>query len=145
MNHFLIIHTPQTIERCTFFVVSPISPFLRFLKQTTLSFAHHIVRRVNWCEPFSDVCIDSSAFVIQYTKNKPYISASTNIAREKTNPDNKITNIKTMAEPNPLPVFKKSTLSDAALGNKKRLWKSLKQILAHERTLQWPDNAVTCT
>lgn len=50
-----------------------------------------------------------------------------------------------MADPNnPLPVFKKTTLSDAATGNKKRMWKSLKQILAIERTLQWPENSVTC-
>lgn len=31
-----------------------------------------------------------------------------------------------------------------SIGNKKRAWKSLKQILAIERTLQWPDNAITC-
>lgn len=40
--------------------------------------------------------------------------------------------------------FKKSSLGDGTTGNKKRMWKSLKQILATERTLQWPDNAVTC-
>lgn len=40
--------------------------------------------------------------------------------------------------------FKKSSLGDASTGNKKRMWKSLKQILATERTSQWPDNAVTC-
>lgn len=44
---------------------------------------------------------------------------------------------------NPLPVFKKSTLEDLS-GNKKRTWKSLKQILATERMLQWPEDAVTC-
>lgn len=49
-----------------------------------------------------------------------------------------------MSEPNALPVFKKATLEENSTGNKKRAWKSLKQILAIERTLQWPENAVTC-
>lgn len=49
-----------------------------------------------------------------------------------------------MGEPNNFPVFKKATLEDNSIGNKKSAWKSLKQILAVERTLQWPDNAVTC-
>lgn len=49
-----------------------------------------------------------------------------------------------MAEENTLPVFKKSTFSDAVPGNKKRLWKSLKQIMASEKTLQWPEDAITC-
>lgn len=40
--------------------------------------------------------------------------------------------------------FKKSTLDDSASGNKKRVWKSLKQILATERTLLWSDDAVIC-
>lgn len=45
----------------------------------------------------------------------------------------------------PLPVFKKISLANSpAGGNKKRTWKSLKQILATERTLQWSDSAVTC-
>lgn len=30
------------------------------------------------------------------------------------------------------------------MGNKNRMWKSLKQILTTERTLQWPEDAVTC-
>lgn len=45
---------------------------------------------------------------------------------------------------NNFPVFKKATLEDSSIGTKKRAWKSLKQILAVERTLQWPENAVTC-
>lgn len=49
-----------------------------------------------------------------------------------------------MADLTEMPVFKKIALADVAPGNKKRLWKSLKQILAHERTLQWPENSVTC-
>ncbi|XP_055320394.1 INO80 complex subunit C [Sitodiplosis mosellana] len=48
-----------------------------------------------------------------------------------------------MGEPSTFPVFKKATLEDNSIGNKKRAWKSLKQILATERTLQWPENAVT--
>lgn len=49
-----------------------------------------------------------------------------------------------MAVVNIFPVFKKSTLAETTAGNKKRMWKSLKQILATERTLPWPENAVTC-
>lgn len=49
-----------------------------------------------------------------------------------------------MTDANAFPVFKKATLDDNSLINKKRAWKSLKQILATERTLQWPENAVTC-
>lgn len=49
-----------------------------------------------------------------------------------------------MSESNPLAIFKKATLGDNSLGNKKRAWKSLKQILATERMLQWPENAITC-
>lgn len=49
-----------------------------------------------------------------------------------------------MTEANAFPVFKKATLEDNSIGNKKRAWKSLKQILATERTLQWPENAITC-
>lgn len=49
-----------------------------------------------------------------------------------------------MADGNSFPVFKKATLTETSTGNKKRMWKSLKQILATERTLQWPENAVTC-
>lgn len=40
--------------------------------------------------------------------------------------------------------FKRTTLGDVSTGNKTRMWKSLKQILAIERTLQWPETAVTC-
>lgn len=49
-----------------------------------------------------------------------------------------------MNETNELPVFRRATMADASVGNKKRAWKSLKQILATERTLQWQENAVTC-
>lgn len=49
-----------------------------------------------------------------------------------------------MTDTNSIALFKKSTLADSGTGNKKRMWKSLKQILATERTLQWPDDAVTC-
>lgn len=49
-----------------------------------------------------------------------------------------------MSEVNPMPIFKKATFEDNSSGNKKRAWKSLKQILATERTLQWPENAITC-
>lgn len=43
------------------------------------------------------------------------------------------------------PVFKKASFTQSpAGGNKKRMWKSLKQILATERTLQWKESAVTC-
>lgn len=55
-----------------------------------------------------------------------------------------IISIHIMGEPSAFPVFKKATLEDNSIGNKKRAWKSLKQILAIERTLQWPDNAITC-
>lgn len=49
-----------------------------------------------------------------------------------------------MMEPNSFPKFKKATLEDNLIGNKKRAWKSLKQILAIERSLQWPENAIIC-
>lgn len=49
-----------------------------------------------------------------------------------------------MSDSNAMPVFKKATLEDNSIVTKKRAWKSLKQILATERTLLWPDNAVTC-
>lgn len=43
------------------------------------------------------------------------------------------------------PVFKKMKYVETASGsNKKRMWKSLKQILATERTLQWHPKAITC-
>lgn len=42
------------------------------------------------------------------------------------------------------PVFKKSSLTQQQPGAKKRLWKSLKQILATERLLPWPEDAITC-
>lgn len=50
-----------------------------------------------------------------------------------------------MSETNARPIFKKATLEDNSICNKKRAWKSLKQILAIERTLPWPETAVTCT
>lgn len=40
--------------------------------------------------------------------------------------------------------FKKNSMVNNQPGAKKRVWKSLKQILATERTLQWPQNAITC-
>jgi len=40
----------------------------------------------------------------------------------------------------PLPSFKVNSLSST---NKKRVWKSLKQILQIERSLKWPDDAIT--
>ncbi|CAD7079689.1 unnamed protein product [Hermetia illucens] len=43
----------------------------------------------------------------------------------------------------PAPVFKKSSLTQQQPGAKKRLWKSLKQILATERLLPWPEDAIT--
>lgn len=50
-----------------------------------------------------------------------------------------------MTELNSMPIFKKATFEDnSSIGTKKRAWKSLKQILATERTLQWPENAITC-
>lgn len=49
-----------------------------------------------------------------------------------------------MSEGSNFPVFKRATLEDTSVVNKKRAWKSLKQILATERTLQWLENAVTC-
>lgn len=49
-----------------------------------------------------------------------------------------------IAEEETLPPFKRSSLTNNAPGVKKRLWKSLKQITSTERTLQWPDDAVTC-
>lgn len=48
-----------------------------------------------------------------------------------------------IAEEEPLPPFKRSSLTNNA-AVKKRLWKSLKSITSTERTLQWPDDAVTC-
>lgn len=39
-----------------------------------------------------------------------------------------------------LPPFKRASM----MASRKRVWKSLKQVLATERTLQWPENAVTC-
>lgn len=43
-----------------------------------------------------------------------------------------------------MPIFKKKSFAMNETGTKKRMWKSLKQILAHEKTLPWPENAVTC-
>lgn len=41
-------------------------------------------------------------------------------------------------------VFKKTSLNLSQTGNKKRMWKSLKQILAQERSLPWPQDAIIC-
>ena len=41
-------------------------------------------------------------------------------------------------------IFKKSTLSDNTPGVKKRIWKSLKQILTAERSLPWKEDFVLC-
>lgn len=49
-----------------------------------------------------------------------------------------------IAEEETLPPFKRASLTNNAVGVKKRLWKSLKQITSTERTLQWSDDAVTC-
>lgn len=49
-----------------------------------------------------------------------------------------------MQEEPKLPIFKKASMVNNGVGVKKRVWKSLKQILATERALQWPENAVTC-
>ncbi|XP_055639658.1 INO80 complex subunit C [Toxorhynchites rutilus septentrionalis] len=48
-------------------------------------------------------------------------------------------------EEQPMPVFKRKTLDETnpVAGNKKRTWKSLKQILAYERTLPWRETDVT--
>lgn len=45
-----------------------------------------------------------------------------------------------------LPSFKRMNLAQTnpIAGNKKRTWKSLKQITAYERTLPWKDTDVTC-
>lgn len=44
------------------------------------------------------------------------------------------------------PIFKRQALAETnpIAGNKKRTWKSLKQILALERTLPWKETDVTC-
>lgn len=49
-----------------------------------------------------------------------------------------------IAEEETLPPFKRASLTNNAVGVKKRLWKSLKQITSTERTLQWSEDAVTC-
>lgn len=49
-----------------------------------------------------------------------------------------------MQEEPKLPIFKKASMVNNGIGVKKRVWKSLKQILATERALQWPENSVTC-
>ncbi|XP_063698308.1 INO80 complex subunit C [Culicoides brevitarsis] len=46
-------------------------------------------------------------------------------------------------EEEPQPVFKIVSLSKSPKTNKKRVWKSLKQILQTERSLKWPEEAVT--
>uniref|UniRef100_A0A1L8DWG2 Putative yl1 nuclear protein n=1 Tax=Nyssomyia neivai TaxID=330878 RepID=A0A1L8DWG2_9DIPT len=46
-----------------------------------------------------------------------------------------------MQEPSQ-PKFKRSSMMPSTVGSKKRMWKSLKQILTSERNLQWKD-AVT--
>lgn len=43
-----------------------------------------------------------------------------------------------------MPSFKCSSMVNNTPGAKKRVWKSLKQILATERSLPWPENAITC-
>ncbi|XP_058818718.1 INO80 complex subunit C [Topomyia yanbarensis] len=45
----------------------------------------------------------------------------------------------------PIPSFKRTTLAQTnpIAGNKKRTWKSLKQIIAYERTLPWKETDVT--
>lgn len=40
--------------------------------------------------------------------------------------------------------FKNPGYEETSANNKKRMWKSLKQILAVERTLPWKEDAVTC-
>lgn len=47
-------------------------------------------------------------------------------------------------EEEPQPVFKVLSLSKSPKANKKRVWKSLKQILQTERSLKWPEDAITC-
>lgn len=47
-------------------------------------------------------------------------------------------------EEEPQPVFKVISLSKSPKANKKRVWKSLKQILQTERSLKWPEEAITC-
>lgn len=45
----------------------------------------------------------------------------------------------------PMPIFKAGTLAQSPkAGQKKRMWKSLKQILATEKSLPWGENDVTC-
>ncbi|XP_055599643.1 INO80 complex subunit C-like [Uranotaenia lowii] len=48
-------------------------------------------------------------------------------------------------EENSMPIFKRITFAQTnpIAGNKKRVWKSLKQIVAVERTLPWKDTDVT--
>lgn len=48
-----------------------------------------------------------------------------------------------MEEVTDQPIFKVTSLSSPK-SNKKRVWKSLKQILQIERSLKWPEDAVTC-
>lgn len=41
--------------------------------------------------------------------------------------------------------FKSTTFEHTSkVGNKKKVWKSLKQILASEKALKWPENTVLC-
>lgn len=47
-------------------------------------------------------------------------------------------------EEEPQPVFKVLSLSKSPKTHKKRVWKSLKQILQTERSLKWPEDAITC-
>lgn len=49
-----------------------------------------------------------------------------------------------MDEATEQPIFKVTSLSKSPKSNKKRVWKSLKQILQIERSLKWPEDAVTC-
>jgi YL1 nuclear protein C-terminal domain len=48
-----------------------------------------------------------------------------------------------MEESLPVANFKCGTLTQSP-GQKKRMWKSLKQIIAHEKTLKWREDDVTC-
>lgn len=49
-----------------------------------------------------------------------------------------------MTEEAPKLCFKNPNFSFTHTGNKKLVWKSLKQIIATEKMLPWSDDAVTC-
>lgn len=42
----------------------------------------------------------------------------------------------------PKPIFKANSFQQAKIGGKKRTWKSLKQIIASEKALTWPEGTV---